>query len=152
MKELSCVLEDNEIEMDIVCWGGSGNNKIIKIPSPDPLRYDRFKQNLKSNHFIYSLSKTLSDTVEGNISSSLINLCHYIAEYYKDQFVSATSDSGLTLSSLMSTIDITSILNDVGINISQLRILLRLLRHKIGAKLFDPESKMTDLCGEMIVP
>ena len=24
MKELTCVLKDNEIEMDIVCWGGRG--------------------------------------------------------------------------------------------------------------------------------
>ena len=38
----------------------------------------------------------LSDNVEGNISSSLINLCHYIAEYYEDEFVSAAGDSGLT--------------------------------------------------------
>ena len=33
-----------------------------------------------------------------------------------------------------------------------MRILLRVLRHKIGAKLFEPESKMVDLHGEMIVP
>ena len=43
-------------------------------------------------------------------------------------------------------------MNDIGINISQLYILLRKIRHKIGAKLFEPESKMTDLYGEMIVP
>ena len=43
-------------------------------------------------------------------------------------------------------------INDFGINISQLRILLRILRHKISAELFEPESKMIDLCGEMIVP
>ena len=29
MNELTCVLEYNEIEMDIVCWGGRGNKKII---------------------------------------------------------------------------------------------------------------------------
>ena len=43
-------------------------------------------------------------------------------------------------------------MNDVDINMSQLRILLRILRHMIGAKLFEPEPKMTNLCGEMIVP
>ena len=43
MKELTCVLEDNEIEMDIECWGGHGNRKLIKISSSDHLRYDRFK-------------------------------------------------------------------------------------------------------------
>ena len=50
----------------------------------------------------------------------------------------------------MSTIETTSMMNDVGINILQLRILLRILRHKIGAELFEPESKIIDLCGEMI--
>ena len=43
-------------------------------------------------------------------------------------------------------------MNDIGMNISQLSILLRILRYKIGAKLFEPESKMIHLCGEMIVP
>ena len=52
----------------------------------------------------------------------------------------------------MSTIETASIMNDVGINISQLRILLTILRHKIMAKLFESESKMVDLRGEMIVP
>ena len=68
----------------------------------------------------------LSDNIEGKISSSLINLCHYIAEYYEDEFVSAAGDSGLTLSSSLSAIETTSIMNDVGINISQLRVLLRI--------------------------
>ena len=31
-------------------------------------------------------------------------------------------------------------------------ILFRKLRHKIGAKLFEPETKMNDLCDEMITP
>ena len=43
-------------------------------------------------------------------------------------------------------------MNNVGINISQLRILLRILQHKIEAKLFEPESKMVDLRGEIIFP
>ena len=43
-------------------------------------------------------------------------------------------------------------INDDSIDFSQLRISLRILRHKIGAKLFEPESKMTDLCGEIISP
>ena len=96
--------------------------------------------------------EALSDNVEENISSSLINLCHYIAEYCEDEFVSAIGDSGLTVSCLMSAIKIASMMNDIGINISQLYILLRKIRHKIGAKLFEPESKMTDLYGETIVP
>ena len=52
----------------------------------------------------------------------------------------------------MSAIEITSIMNDVGINISQLRILLRILRHKISAKLFESETQMIDWFGEMIAP
>ena len=52
----------------------------------------------------------------------------------------------------MSTIETSSMMNGVGINISQLRILLIILRHEIGAKLFEPESKMTNVCGEIILP
>ena len=52
----------------------------------------------------------------------------------------------------MYAIETVSMTNDVYINISQLHILLRILRHKIGANFFEPESKITDLCGEMIVP
>ena len=106
---------------------------------------------MKFNNFIKSILEALSDNVEGNISSSLINLCHYIAEYYKDEFVSAASDPGLTFSGVMSAIETASMMNNVGINFSQLRILLRILQHKISAKFFEPESKMIELCGDMIV-
>ena len=94
----------------------------------------------------------LSDNIEGKFLSNLINLCYYITEYYEDEFISATGDSGLTFYDSMSTIEIASMMNDVGINILQLHFLLRILRHKISAKLFAPESKIIDLCGEMIVP
>ena len=96
--------------------------------------------------------EALSDNVEDFFSSSLINLCHYMAEYYEGEFVSAAGDLGLTFSALMSAIETTSMINDVDINISQLRILLRILRHKSGAKFFKYESKMIDLWSEMIVP
>ena len=78
--------------------------------------------------------EALSNNDEKNISLSLINVCHYIAEYYVDEFVSVAGDSDLTFSSPMSTIEISSMMNDVGFNVSQLRTLLRILRHKIGAK------------------
>ena len=52
----------------------------------------------------------------------------------------------------MSAVETLSMRNDVGINMSQLRILLGILRHEIGAKLFEPESKIIDLYGEMVVP
>ena len=43
-------------------------------------------------------------------------------------------------------------MNDFGINISQLCIQLITLRYKIVAKLFESETKMTDLCDGMITP
>ena len=96
--------------------------------------------------------EVLFNNVNGNISSSLINVCHYIAEFYEEEYITVAGDSGLTFSGFMSDIETASMMNDVGINISQLRILIRILRHKIGAKLFEPESKMVDLRGEMIAP
>ena len=51
--------------MDNECWGGRGNRKLIKIPSSSHLRYDRFKQNLKSDNFIQSMLKALSDNIDG---------------------------------------------------------------------------------------
>ena len=152
MKEVTRFFEDNQISMNIEIWGYREKKQIMHIPSSDHLRYDRFKQNLKCNDFINSILVALFDNVEGNISSSLINLCHYIAEYYEDEFVLAAGDSGLTFSGSMSTIETASMMNDVDINISQLRILLRILRHKIGTKTFDPDSKMIELCGDMTVP
>ena len=87
MKQLNSVLEDNNIGMDIVCQGGRAKKKLMKVPSTGHLRYDWFKQNLKSNTFIHSILKTLFDNVDRNISSSLINLCHYIAECCEDEFI-----------------------------------------------------------------
>ena len=43
-------------------------------------------------------------------------------------------------------------MSDVGLNISQLRILLRILRNKLGAKTFEPENIMKSLSGDMILP
>ena len=43
MKEVTCVREDNEIEVSIDSWGGRGTKKNIKIPYYGHLRYDRFK-------------------------------------------------------------------------------------------------------------
>ena len=51
----------------------------------------------------------------------------------------------------MSAIETVSMMNDIGINISKLRNLLRILQYNIGANLFEHESKMTDLYGVMIV-
>ena len=43
-------------------------------------------------------------------------------------------------------------MSDVGLNIFQLRILLRILRNKLGAKMFEPENIMKSLSREMILP
>ena len=100
----------------------------------------------------YSILAALSDNIEGNSSSSLINLFPYLADCCEDEFVSAAGDSDLLFSSSISTIETISMMNDAGINILQLRILLRILRHEIDTKLFEYESKIADSCGKMIVP
>ena len=43
-------------------------------------------------------------------------------------------------------------IGDVGFNNSQLRILLRILRNKLGAKMFEPENIMKSISGDMILP
>ena len=83
LKEVTSVLEDNGIELNINSWDGCGRKKIINIPSSGHLRYDRFKQNLKDNNFISLMLEVLYNNVNGNISSSLINLCHYISIFMK---------------------------------------------------------------------
>ena len=40
----------------------------------------------------------------------------------------------------MSVVETTSMMSDVGLNISQLRIFLRILRNKLGANIFEPET------------
>ena len=52
----------------------------------------------------------------------------------------------------MSAVETTSLMSDVGLNISKLRILLRILRNKLGAKMFEPENIMKSLSGDMILP
>ena len=42
----------------------------------------------------------------------------------------------------MSAVETSSLMTDVGLNISQLRILLRILRNKLGAKIFEPKNIM----------
>ena len=56
------------------------------------------------------------------------------------------------LSGQMSDVETATLMSDVGINISQLRILLRILRYKLGAKTFEPENIMKSLSGDIILP
>ena len=58
----------------------------------------------------------------------------------------------MSFSGQMSAVKIASMMSDIGLNISQLRILLRILRNKLGAKMFEPENIMKHLSGDMILP
>ena len=78
--------------------------------------------------------EALFDDDERTISSSLINLCYYNPECYKDKFKSAAGDSGLNFSSQISAIETTNMSIDVGVNLSQSLILFKILRRKIGTK------------------
>ena len=114
--------------MNLEKWGGGGNKELIQIPSVGHLKYDRFKQNVKQHNFIEKTLKSLSCNIDNNNHpSSTIHLCRYRAENYGDKFISAAGDSGLTFLGQMSAIETVSLMSDVGLNISQLRILLRIL-------------------------
>ena len=52
----------------------------------------------------------------------------------------------------MSAVETASLMSDVGLNISQLCILLRMLRNKLGVKMFEIENIMKSLSGVMILP
>ena len=82
----------------------------------------------------------------------MINLCHCIVESYEEYFISIAGDYSFTFSRQMSAIEIASILSNIDLNISQLCILLRILRYKLGAKIYEPEMKMKDISCEMIEP
>ena len=52
----------------------------------------------------------------------------------------------------MSAVETASMMSDFGLNISQLRILLRILRNKLGTKMFEPENIINSLSGDIILP
>ena len=56
-----------------------------------------------------------------------MNLSRDLAEAYEDSFISTASDSSLTFSGQIPAVETTSIMGSVGLNVSQLRILLRML-------------------------
>ena len=45
LSEVSCVLTDNNISMNLEKWGGRENKELIQNPSGGHLKYDRFKLN-----------------------------------------------------------------------------------------------------------
>ena len=50
LSEVSCILIDNTISMNLEKWGGSGKTELIQIPSVWYLKYDRFEQNVKQDN------------------------------------------------------------------------------------------------------
>ena len=51
----------------------------------------------------------------------------------------------------MAAVETASMMSNVGRNISQLRIFLRILRNKLDAKMFEPENIMKSLSGDVIL-
>ena len=52
LSEVSCVLTDNNISMNLEKWGGRGEKELIQIPSVGQLKYNRYKQNVKQDGLI----------------------------------------------------------------------------------------------------
>ena len=84
--------------------------------------------------------------------SSTISLCRYFVESYEDEFITPTGDSGLIFSGQISPVETASIMSDIGLNLSQLHILLRILQNKLSTKVFESENMMKSLSGDMIIP
>ena len=83
----------------------------------------------------------ISNNMERKLSSNVINLYYYLADNFKDNFMSAAGDAELNFSCQTSYVDIS---DDSGLNISLIHILLRVLCYKLGANLFEPEHKMKE--------
>ena len=108
---------------------------------------------MKQDNFLEQTLKALFfDSNNNNHPSTIINLCCYLAEKYEDEFTASDGDSGLTFSGQMSAVETANMISDVGHNISQLRILLRIWLNKEETKMFEPENSMKSLSGDMILP
>ena len=97
--DVSCILTDHNINMNLEKSSDRGRKELIQIPSVGHLKYDRFKQNVKQDNFIEQTLKALSCNIDDNYHpSSTIHLCRYLAENYEEEFISAAVDSGLIFS------------------------------------------------------
>ena len=115
---------------------------MIQIPFVVHLKYDSFKQNIKTDTFIDQIIKVLSFNSDNNHHpSSTIHVCRYLTEDYEDEFKAAAGYSGLKFSSQISAVETVIIVSDVNLNISQLRILLRILGNKLGTNIFEPKKR-----------
>ena len=86
-----------------------------------------------------------SNVDDSHYSSSIINLCCYLVETYEEEFISTAGDSSLKFYGQISAVETASMMSDVGFNIYQLRILLRILRNKLDVNMFEPEHVMKNL-------
>ena len=94
---------------------------------------------VKQDNFIGQTLKTLpSNSDDSHYSSSIIHICRYLVETYEDAFICTAGDYSLTFSCQMSVVETASGMSDIGLNISQLRILLRILLNWLGANFFEP--------------
>ena len=84
LSEISYVLSDNNINVNLEKSGGRGKKELIQIPSIGYLKYDRFKQNVKKDNFIEQTLKILSCYSNNYYPSSTIHLCRYLADNYED--------------------------------------------------------------------
>ena len=118
MKKALCVVKDNGIKIDIECMNGRGKRELIKIPSVWYLLYDRYKHSILKVNFILQILEVLSSNVEETLSSCLIRLFHYVADYSDDRFISVAGDSSLMFSGHILYIEIVNMSSDTGINVS----------------------------------
>ena len=93
---------------------GYGRELLVKIPSIGHLRYSKFKYNCKSFNLMHQFCDTFSSNMKEILSSSVVNICHYLASNYDDESIAATT---------------TTMMSDVGLNVFQSRILIRILRY-----------------------
>ena len=74
----------------------------------------------------------LSNNMEHTLVSIKIKLFHYLAYNFEGVFISTVGDPSFIFSSKKINTESTSTISDVGLNISELRILLQILRQKLG--------------------
>ena len=71
-------------------------------------------------------------------------MCRYLTEDYEDEFKASAGYSGLKFSSQISAVEIGSMMSDVGLNISQLRILLRIFNFILLLEIDSEIARKTD--------
>ena len=100
---------------------------------------------LKKDTFIDQTLKILSFNSDNHHHrSSTIHVCCYLTEDYEDEFKAAAGYSGLKFSSQISAVEIGSMMSDVGLNISQLRILLRIFNFILLLEIDSEIARKTD--------